>query len=130
VVDVVTPINFNIPNLGKLIALSFVLFAGWFAGGEVPLSQYPQFLISGLFSFFGEVVIALPFLLDLMNIPADMFNLFVTVDVFTGRFGTLLAGVHTVALSILVTAAVAGVLKVRWHRLGIFLGGSAARRCC
>jgi Na+/H+-dicarboxylate symporter/ABC-type amino acid transport substrate-binding protein len=125
VVDVVTPINFNIPNLGKLIALSFVLFAGWFAGSEVPLSQYPEFLLSGLFSFFGEVVIALPFLLDLMNIPADMFNLFVTVDVFTGRFGTLLAGVHTVALSILVTAVVAGVLRVRWHRLGIFLGGSA-----
>jgi ABC-type amino acid transport substrate-binding protein len=125
VVDVITPINFNIPNLGKLIALSYVLFAGWFAGSDVPVSQYPQFLVSGLFSFFGEVVIALPFLLDLMNIPADMFNLFVTVDVFTGRFGTLLAGVHTVALSILVTAAVAGALKVRWRRLGFFLGGSA-----
>ncbi|WP_296896095.1 cation:dicarboxylase symporter family transporter [Thiohalocapsa sp.] len=125
VVDVVTPINFNIPNLGKLIALSFVLFAGWFSGSEVPLSEYPNFLVSGLFSFFGEVVIALPFLLDLMRIPADMFNLFITVDVFTGRFGTLLAGVHTVALSILVTAAVAGVLKVRWARLGLFLGGSA-----
>ena len=124
VVDVITPINFNIPNLGKLIALSFVLFAGWFAGSDVPLSQYPEFLVSGLFSFFGEVVIALPFLLDLMNIPADMFNLFITVDVFTGRFGTLLAGVHTVALSILVTAAVAGVLKVRWRRLGIFMAGS------
>jgi Na+/H+-dicarboxylate symporter/ABC-type amino acid transport substrate-binding protein len=125
VVDVVTPINFNIPNLGKLIALSFVLFAGWFAGSEVPFSEYPEFLVSGLFSFFGEVVIALPFLLDLMHIPADMFNLFVTVDVFTGRFGTLLAGVHTVALSILVTAAVVGTLRIRWHRLGIFLGGSA-----
>ncbi|NEV65022.1 cation:dicarboxylate symporter family transporter [Thiorhodococcus minor] len=126
VVDVVTPINFNIPNLGKLIALSFVLFAGWFAGNPVPLSQYPEFLASGLFSFFGEVVIALPFLLDLMNVPADMFNLFVAVDVFTGRFGTLLAGVHTVALSILITAAVAGVLKVRWRRLGVFITGSAA----
>lgn len=125
VVDVVTPINFNIPNLGKLIALSFVLFAGWFAGNPVPLSQYPEFLASGLFSFFGEVVIALPFLLDLMNIPADMFNLFLAVDVFTGRFGTLLAGVHTVALSILITAAVAGVLKVRWRRLGLFIAGSA-----
>lgn len=126
VVDVVTPINFNIPNLGKLIALSFVLFAGWFAGNPVPLSQYPEFLVSGLFSFFGEVVIALPFLLDLMNIPADMFNLFIAVDVFTGRFGTLLAGVHTVALSLLITAAVAGVLKVRWRRLAVFVAGSAA----
>lgn len=126
VVDVVTPINFNIPNLGKLIALSFVLFAGWFGGEDVPLSQYPLFLASGLFSFFGEVVVALPFLLDLMKIPADMFNLFITVDIFTGRFGTLLAGVHTVALSILVTAAVARMLQVRWRRLAVMLAGSAA----
>ncbi|AHF05382.1 hypothetical protein MARPU_04560 [Marichromatium purpuratum 984] len=125
VVDVITPINFNIPNLGKLIALSFVLFAGWFAGNDIAPGHYPEFLASGLLSFFGEVVIALPFLLDLMQIPADMFNLFVTVDVFTGRFGTLLAGVHTVALSLLVTASVVGILKVRWRRLGLFLGATA-----
>jgi Na+/H+-dicarboxylate symporter len=37
----------------------------------------------------------------LMRIPADMFQLFVAVDVFTGRFGTLLAGVHTVVLALL-----------------------------
>ncbi len=65
-----------------------------------------------------------------MNIPADMFKLFVTVDVFTGRFGTLLAGVHTVGLSILVTASVVGLLKVRWRQLGIFLGGSVVLVIC
>jgi proton glutamate symport protein len=47
-------------------------------------------------------VIALPFLLDLMRIPADTFQLFVALDVSTGRFGQLLGGVHTFALALLV----------------------------
>jgi len=117
-VDLVVPINFNLPNLGKLLALAFVPFAGWFAGTPVSADSFPVFMLSGLVSFFGEVVVALPFLLDLMHIPADMFELFIAVDVFTGRFGTLLAGVHTIALAALTAAAVSQRVRVNWLRLG------------
>lgn len=116
--DLVVPINFNLPNLGKLLALGFIPFAGWFAGTPIGIDQYPQFLVSGLFSFFGEVVVALPFLLDLMHIPADTFQTFLAVDQFAGRFGTLLAGMNTVVLGILTAVAVSGKLKVDWTRLG------------
>jgi Na+/H+-dicarboxylate symporter len=112
-VDLVVPINFNLPNLGKLMSLAFVPFAGWFAGSSIGAEQFPLFLVSGLLSFFGEVVVALPFLFDLLQIPADMFQLFLAVDVFTGRFGTLLAGVHTIVLGLLTAAAVSG--QIRWH---------------
>jgi len=117
-VDLVVPINFNLPNLGKLMSLAFVPFAGWFAGTPIGVEQFPLFLVSGLLSFFGEVVVALPFLLDLMRVPADMFQLFLAVDVFTGRFGTLLAGVHTIVLALLTAAAVSGRIKLRWAQLG------------
>jgi proton glutamate symport protein len=116
-VDLVVPINFNLPNLGKLMSLAFVPFAGWFAGASVALDQFPLFLVSGLLSFFGEVVVALPFLLDLMRVPADMFQIFLAVDVFTGRFGTLLAGVHTVVLAVLTAAAVSGKISLQLPRL-------------
>lgn len=117
-VDLVVPINFNLPNLGKLMSLAFVPFAGWFAGTPISVDQFPLFLVSGLLSFFGEVVVALPFLLDLMHVPADMFQIFLAVDVFTGRFGTLLAGVHTIVLGLLTAAAVSGRIKLRWAQLG------------
>jgi Na+/H+-dicarboxylate symporter len=115
-VDLVVPINFNLPNMGKLLSLAFVPFAGWFTGLSVEPEQYPVFLASGLISFFGEVVVALPFLLDLLRIPADMFHLFVAVDILTGRFGTLLAGVHTVVLALLIAAAVGQPGMLRWPR--------------
>jgi ABC-type amino acid transport substrate-binding protein len=110
--DVVVPVNFTLPNLGKLIALAFVPFAGWLTGFEMSADQYPVFLVSGLFSMFAEVL-ALPFLLDLTRIPADTFQLFVALDVSTGRFGQLLAGVHTYVLALLVASAATGLLKVR-----------------
>jgi Na+/H+-dicarboxylate symporter/ABC-type amino acid transport substrate-binding protein len=111
-VDVVVPVNFTLPNLGKLIALAFVPFAGWLTGFEMSVGQYPVLLFSGLFSMFAEVV-ALPFLLDLMRIPADTLQLFVALDVSTGRFGQLLAGVHTLALGILIGGAAVGLLRIQ-----------------
>jgi Na+/H+-dicarboxylate symporter/ABC-type amino acid transport substrate-binding protein len=119
-VDVVVPVNFTLPNLGKLLALAFVPFAGWSTGFEMSGGQYPVLLISGLFSMFAEVV-ALPFLLDLVRIPADTFQLFVAVDVSTGRFGQLLGGVHTLALALLIGGAAGGLLRPRWKALSRYL---------
>ena len=120
-VDIVVPINFSLPNLGKLMALAFVPFAGWFSGFQMTEGQYPAFLVSGLVSLFGEVVVALPFLLDFARIPADMFNLFLSVDIFTGRVGTLLAGIHTVGLALLIGGSVGGFVRLSWVKLGRYL---------
>ena len=120
-VDLMVPINFNLPNMGKLLSLSFVLFAGWFSGNNVPVTDYPLFLVSGLFSFFGEVVVALPFLLDLMRIPSDFFDLFLPVDTLTGRFGTLLAAVHTIVQALLTAAAVSAAIRIRWAALARYI---------
>jgi Na+/H+-dicarboxylate symporter len=119
-VDVVVPVNFTLPNLGKLVALAFVPFAGWLTGFEMSADQYPVLLTSGLFSMFAEVI-ALPFLLDLMRIPADTFQLFVALDVSTGRFGQLLGGVHTFALALLVGGATCGLLQLNWPALSRYL---------
>ena len=102
---------------------------GWFAGTPLSLDDYPQLIGVGLFSFFGEVVFALPFLLDLMRIPADTFQIFVAVDQFTGRFGTLLAGMHTVVLALLTAVAVTGKLKLNWPKVIRHLVISV-QRCC
>ena len=120
-VDVIVPVNFSLPNLGKLISLAFVPFAGWFSGFDISATEYPVFLVSGLVSLFGEVVVALPFLLDLTRVPADLFHLFIAVDVFTGRVGTLLAAVHTMALALLIGGGVSGCITLSMGKLGRFM---------
>ena len=112
--EVIVPASFNFPHTGKLLSLSFILFAGWFADATVPVSDYPQLALAGLVSFFGSLSAAVPFLLDLFRIPADTFQLFLATGVINSRVGSLVAAVHTVTVALLATCAITGHL--RWRR--------------
>jgi Na+/H+-dicarboxylate symporter len=98
--DVIVPTSFNFPHTGKLLSISFILFAGWFADAAVPVTEYPRLALAGLLTFFGSLNAAVPFLLDLFRIPADTFQLFLATAVINSRFGALLAAVHTVAVAL------------------------------
>ena len=41
-VDVVMPIAFTFPNLGKLMALLFIPFSAWFVGSTIDLGGSPE----------------------------------------------------------------------------------------
>lgn len=114
---IIVPASFNFPHVGKLLSLSYVLFAGWFADTAVPVQDYLQLAVVGFFTLFGSLNIAIPYLLDLFRIPADTFQLFLAASVVNARFGTLIAAVHTVAIALLGTCAVTGLLRVSPRRL-------------
>lgn len=117
-VDVIISTSFSFPNLGKILTLGFVLFAGWFANASVPVSKYFTFASTGFFTFFGDPTVAIPFLLNLLQIPADTFRFFLVADNLVGaRFGTLLAAMYTLVLAVLGTSAVKGWLKISWPGL-------------
>jgi Na+/H+-dicarboxylate symporter len=116
-IDVLIPISFNFPNIGKLIMLLFVLFAVWFSGGTLNVGQYGTFVFSGLLSFFGGVDVALPFMLDLMRLPSDMYQLYVVTGVINGRSSTLLAAMNLLVFTMLTTAMLTGTMKIRKHKI-------------
>jgi ABC-type amino acid transport substrate-binding protein len=123
--DVLVPTSFNFPHTGKLLSLSFILFAGWFADALVPLKDYPQLAMTGLLTFFGSLNAAVPFLLDLFRIPADTFQLFLATGVINSRVGTLVAAVHTLTVALLGTCAITGMLRFRRGPLIRYLGVTA-----
>ena len=112
--DVIIPASFNFPNMGKLLSLAFIPFAAWYVGTPLTTSQYPTFIFTGVPVFFADATLGTTFMLSLFKIPTNMLSLFITVEVFTGRFGTLLAGMNTVALGILSTCAMQGL--IRFHK--------------
>ena len=96
--DVIVPTSFNFPHTGKLLSISFILFAGWFADAAVPVTEYPRLALTGLLTLFGSTTAAVPFLLDLFRIPTDTFRLFLATSVVNARFSALLAALHTVTV--------------------------------
>src|SRR3954463_652101 len=115
--EVIVPTSFNFPHTGKLLSLSFVLFAAWFSDTAVTGLSYVRLAGTGLVVMFGNVNAAIPFLLDLLHVPADTFQLFLTSGTINARFGTLVAAMHTVTIAILGTCAVTGELRLEPRRL-------------
>jgi Na+/H+-dicarboxylate symporter/ABC-type amino acid transport substrate-binding protein len=116
--EVIVPASFNFPHTGKIMSLSFILFAGWFSDAQVRIAEYPKLALTALVTFFGSLNVAVPFLLDMLRIPADMFQLFLATGLISSRFGTLVAAVHTVALAVLGSCAMSGTLRVEPRRVG------------
>ena len=118
-IDIIVPVSFNFPSLGKLLVLLFLLFAAWFTDTDLDAGDQLTLAFNGLFSLFGSLNVAVPYLLDTLRIPADMFQLFLVTGIVVGRFGAMLAALHIIVLSVLGTLALCGKVSVR--------GGAVAR---
>ena len=106
VAEMLVPISYPFPNTGKLLSLFFVPFAAWFIGSPMAFGDYPAFLMSGLLSYFGNVAVAMPFLLDLMQLPADMFQIFLLTGVYCGRMSDALGAMDMFTFAALVASAI------------------------
>jgi len=115
--DVIIPASFNFPHTAKLLSLSFVVFAAWFTGTTLLPARYPALAATGVLVLFGNLNVAIPFLLDMFRIPADTYQLFLATGVVNARFGTLLSAVHTVTMGLLGTCAAVGIVRLDARKL-------------
>ncbi|MCE9679422.1 cation:dicarboxylase symporter family transporter [Shewanella sp. AS1] len=112
-IEILVPIAFTFPNIGKLTVILFVLFAGWFNGTPVEVSELPSLSISGLLSLFGSVYVAIPFMLDLVRLPQDLFQLFVMSGFITGKFNSITAVMNLFVLTLITVALFEKRLSLR-----------------
>ncbi len=119
--EVIVPLAYPFPNLGKMLAMLFVPFAAWFLGQPMSIADYAVYITGGFPSFFGSVTVAMPFALDLMKLPADMFQLFLVTGIYAAPISDCLAAMHLMALTLLVACASSGTLRLRWRRVGVVL---------
>ncbi len=125
--DILMPLAYPFPNLGTLIILIFVPFAAWFSGNMFGISDLPVFLMAGLLSSFVAPVTGIPFMLDLMDIPKDMFQLFFMSSVYTDRIRVVLGAMHLISVTLIATSISQGIYKfnvkkiVSWGVISIVL---------
>ncbi|HSQ68643.1 MAG TPA: cation:dicarboxylase symporter family transporter [Steroidobacteraceae bacterium] len=124
--EVVVPIAFNAPTAGKLLTLLFVPFAAWLSGRPLAVAEYPGLMLAGLFSYFAKAQVALPFLMDLVEVPQDLFQLYIPTTLLNGKLDSAVGAMSLFAFSAIVTTAMAGRLQFSVGRLLRFLLGSAA----
>ncbi len=117
-VDILIPTFFSFPTMGALLVLSFAFFGGWHAGSPVPAADYPSGILAGLASMFGGPILAIPFVLDLLGLPRELFNVFMSINVLTGRISTFTAVMHYATIALIGTYLLRGLARVRpWQLL-------------
>jgi len=114
-VDALVPTAYSFPSVGTILGIGFILFAAWFIGSPLTVSDYPAFCIMGILTAFGSMAVAIPFMLDFFKLPADLFELYLLGSVFTMRFATALAAMHGVVICIL--GACAMMNRLSWRKM-------------
>lgn len=114
--DVLVPLVFPFPDLGRIIGLIFIPFSAWFYGESLLPDQYPKFLSLGMAGSFAKPAVTIPWLLDLMHIPHDIFQLYLAVGIYTTRLGDALRSIYLFSFAILAAASLSGTLKIQWKR--------------
>jgi len=122
--DVLVPLAYPFPNAGKILAILFIPFAAWFIGQPLNALDYPLLLSVGLLSFFGSPVVAIPFLLGLFRMPADLLALFIVSGIWGARVGDVLGTMHLTTFSLLTASSERGWLRPRPRRVVGWLAGS------
>lgn len=116
-VDVVVPIAFVVPNAGKLLTLLFVPFAAWLSGDALGVGSYATLFGAGIPTYFAKAQVALPFLMDLLGVHHDLFQLYIPSSIVTGKFDSMVTVMSLLALTLLTAAAVSGRLQLVARRI-------------
>lgn len=123
--DIIIPVTFNFPSIGKLMTLMFIPFTAWMGGNALELFDYPHLFLIGVASYFAKAQTALPFLMDQFKIPQDLFQLYIPTSIVTGKFDTLVSAANLLAFSLIGTGALTGYLVLKPARILRYLGISA-----
>jgi ABC-type amino acid transport substrate-binding protein len=61
--------------------------------------------------------LAIPFTLDLAELPRDLFQVFLSIDVIISRFGTFVSVMHYGTIALIGTFALGNLMRIRYWRL-------------
>lgn len=94
IAEVLVPIAYTFPSLGKLTTLIFVTFSAWLTGNPIEIEQIPSLTLSAMLSYFASVHIAIPYLLDVVKVPAESYQLYLSMAVLSAKMTSPTAVVY------------------------------------
>jgi Na+/H+-dicarboxylate symporter/ABC-type amino acid transport substrate-binding protein len=111
------PLAYPFPDVGRIVGLIFIPFAAWFYGNTIDSDLYPPLLGVGFLGSFGKPVITIPLLLNIAELPGDIFNLFLASGVVAARFGDLMKSMHLMVFTILVSSMIGGTARFNGRKV-------------
>ena len=119
----ILPVIYNLPSLGNILPIVFILFVAWFYKTPLDFYQNLDLAISGLMSLCGSDKNAVPFLLREMNLPGDAFDLYLMSNLILRKFMVMTTAMFLFAVCVISAAQATGQARFYPQRAAI---GAAA----
>ncbi|MFN3151306.1 cation:dicarboxylate symporter family transporter [Bremerella sp.] len=118
------PLAYPMPDVGRIVALVFIPFAAWFSGTVIDFDQYPPLMGVGFLGAFGKPVVTIPLMLNLAELPSDLFNLYLISGVAAARFGDLMKTMHLIAFTLLTFCILSRTIHFKPTKMVVGIVGS------
>jgi Na+/H+-dicarboxylate symporter/ABC-type amino acid transport substrate-binding protein len=113
---ILVPIAYTVPMLGELAPLLFILFVAWCYQAPLDLLQQVQLVIIGIPTLFGSSSLAVVPLLNLLHLPTDAYNLYVSSGAVTYSIMAPLTVMSIFTFTTITVALTTNRARFRWKR--------------
>ncbi|MEN6442891.1 MAG: cation:dicarboxylase symporter family transporter [Methanoregula sp.] len=114
--EILVPVAYTFPLLGGLVPFLFILFVAWLYKNPLDLMEQVQLVVVGIPSFFGSSKLSVISLLDLMHLPEDAYNLYLSSGILRQAFVAPLSVISIFSFSAITIALTTNRAKFRWKR--------------
>ena len=119
--EILVPVAYTFPLLGGLVPFLFILFVAWLYQNPLDLLEQLQLVVVGIPSFFGSSKLAVISLLDLMHLPADAYNLYISSGILRQAFVAPLSVISIFSFTTITIALTTDRARFRWKRAAMSL---------
>jgi Na+/H+-dicarboxylate symporter len=119
--EVLVPVAYTFPLLGGLVPFLFILFVAWLYQNPLDPFEQLQLVVVGIPSFFGSSKLSVISLLDLMHLPADAYNLYISSGILRQAFVAPLSVISIFSFTVITIALTTGQARFRWKRAALSL---------
>ncbi len=113
---VLVPVGYTFPLLGSFVPFLFILFVAWLYQNPLDLLDQLKLVAVGIPSFFGSSKVSVEMLLNLMHLPADSFNLYISTGILRQCFVASISSMSIFSFTTISVALITGCCRLQWKK--------------
>jgi Na+/H+-dicarboxylate symporter/ABC-type amino acid transport substrate-binding protein len=115
--EILVPLGYTFPLLGSMVPFLFILFVAWLYNSPLDLSEQIKLIAVGIPDIFGSSKVSVISLLNLMHLPSNAYNLYISTGLTRQRFEAPLTSMSIFSFTTIGIAILANKYRIRWKRV-------------
>lgn len=115
--EILVPLGYTFPLLGSMVPFLFILFVAWLYNSPLDLSEQIKLIAVGIPDIFGSSKVSVISLLNLMHLPSNAYNLYISTGLMRQRFEAPLTSMSIFSFTTIGIAFLANKYRIRWKRV-------------